>query len=208
MPSPAYDRFTASMVMDFDKWHDGLSYDIEALSQVTREEAERLTDELVAKTTLDWRDVEALRALATPKALARLAVAATTQSGDGGAQALIHAIEVQGWTPKIEKRFIELLEKAVAMSVSLDRLYRVAEAHPTPAVIAEVFRGARLAGDAATRYSFGAFLLYLSGYADNWYGLDEPYRPHLLELNSADYTTYNAAIAWLQDKLANPRPKT
>ena len=35
MSSPAYDRFKASMVMDFDKWHDGLPYDIDALTHGT-----------------------------------------------------------------------------------------------------------------------------------------------------------------------------
>ena len=207
MPTPAYDRFKASMVMDFDKWHDGLPYDLDALTQVTREEAKQLTSELVAKSTLDWRDVEALRTLATPRALARVGHAAETQSDDGGAEALIHAAETRGWTPEIETRFIDLLEKAVVMSVSLDRLYGIAEAHPTARVVDQVFRGARIAGDEATRYSFGAFMLYLKGYADNWYSLEDAHRAHLLDLSSPDYKTYKAAVAWLQDKVDNPQPK-
>lgn len=207
MPSPAYDRFRASMVMDFDKWHDGLPYDIEALASVSREEAEEIAAELVAKSTLDWRDVEALRALGTPEALVRVSAAAKAQSDTGGVDALAHEIETSGWSDATEKRLCEILERAMVMALALDKLFALAEAYATPAVKAQVFRNARIAGDEATRYAFGAFLLYLNGYADNWYGLDQATRPRLLELNSADYKTYKAAVAWLQDKIDHPRPK-
>jgi hypothetical protein len=207
MPSPAYDRFKASMAIDYGKWRDGEPYDIAALGEVTWEEADRLIDELVAKQRLDWRDVEALRALGTPKALARVGAAAKEQTDTGGVDALAHAIEISGWSDGAEKRLCDILEKAMVMELSLDVLYRLAEAHPTPAVMAQVFRNARVAGNDATRYSFGAFLLYLTGYADNWYGFEDDLRPHLLDLSSADYTTYKAAVAWLQDKADNPKPK-
>jgi hypothetical protein len=205
MPSPAYQRFKDSMVIDYGKWHDGEPYDIAALSDVTREEAEQITEELVAKSSLDWRDVEALRALGTPKALARVGAAAKTQTDAGGVDALAHDIETNGWSDNTEKRLCEILERAMVMVLSLDALYELAEAHPTPAVMAQVFRGARIAGDEATRYSFGAFLLYLTGHADDWYGFEGADRPHLLDLNSADYKTYKAAVAWLQDKVDHPK---
>ncbi|MEP7211031.1 MAG: hypothetical protein ABI740_09365 [Alphaproteobacteria bacterium] len=205
--SDALIRFRKSMVMDFDKWHDGLPYDIDALTQITRVEADQLTNELVAKSSLDWRDVEALRALATPKALARVGVAAKDQHDDGGVSALAHEIETENLTPEREKRLCELLERALVMSMSLDVLYDLAAANTTPAVMAQVFRGARVAGDEATRYSFGAFLLYLNGYTDDWYGFEGDLRPHLLDLNSADYKTYKAAVAWLQEKVDNPKAR-
>jgi hypothetical protein len=195
------------MAIDYEKWHDGLPYDIDALTQVTPEEAEQLVDELVAKSSLDWRDVEALRMLGTPKALARVGVASKTQNDTGGVDALAHEIETGGWSDDAEKRLCEILEKAMVMSLSLDKLCALADAHPTPAVVAQVFRNARVAGDPATRYSFGAFLLYLTGHADNWYGLENDLRPRLLDLNSADYRTYKAAVAWLQDKVDHPKAR-
>ena len=27
-PSPAYERFLSSMIMDHEKWHDGIGYDL------------------------------------------------------------------------------------------------------------------------------------------------------------------------------------
>jgi hypothetical protein len=50
-------------------------------------------------------------------------------------------------------------------------------------------------------------VLYLAGHADDWYGFNAEHRPHLLDLNSSDYKTYKAAVAWLEDKAANPKEK-
>ena len=33
MPSKAYQIFLDSMVMDFEKWHDGIGYDLKVLEQ-------------------------------------------------------------------------------------------------------------------------------------------------------------------------------
>ena len=68
-PSPAYTRFRASMIIDYDKWKEGEPYDIAALSGITAEERDTLVDEICGNASLDWRDVEALRALGTPKAM-------------------------------------------------------------------------------------------------------------------------------------------
>lgn len=203
-PSPAYQRFKRSMMIDYDAWRDGTPYDVAALSDVTEEERDLLTEELSEKGTLDWRDVEALRALATPKALKRLGKAAEAQTDGGGIEAFMDEV-AQGWSPEIEARFIDKLERVQSMTGALDRLYDIAEAHPTPAVIAQLLRNARIHSDPVVRYSMGAFLVELTGHADTRHTMDEAIRPHLLNLNSADYKTYRAAVAWLEDKVANPR---
>jgi hypothetical protein len=202
-PSPAYQRFKRSMMIDYDSWRDGTPYDVAALADVTEEERDLLTEELSEKGTLDWRDVEALRALATPKALKRLGKAAEAQTDGGGIEAFMDEV-AQGWTPDIETRFIDKLERVQSMTGALDRLYDIAEAHPTPAVIAQVLRNARIHSDPVVRYSMGAFLVELTGHADTRHTMDEAIRPHLLDLNCADYKTYKAAVAWLEDKVANP----
>jgi hypothetical protein len=199
-PSAAYTRFKRSMMIDYDAWRDGTPYDIAALGDVTEEERDLLTDELCEKASLDWRDVEALRALATPKALKRLGKAAKTQTDGAGAEAFRD--EIADWTPDIEARFIDKLEHA--QLDALDRLYDIAEAHPTPAVMAQLLRNARIHSDPTVRYSMGAFLIELTGHADTRYTFDDAIRPHLLNLNSADYKTYKAAVAWLEDKVAHP----
>lgn len=205
-PTAAYKRFKDSMILDYDKWREGDPYDIPALAEVTPEERDLLTDEICDRGgSLDWRDVEALRALGTPKALKRVGKAAETQTDGGGIEAFTDEIKKHGWTDKVEARFIEKLERVASMTGALDRLYEIAEAHPTPGVRKQLMRNARIAGDETVRYSMGAFLLYLAGHVDSHYVFDTDHRPHLLNLNSDDYKTYKAAVAWLEDKVANPK---
>ncbi|MBK6704606.1 MAG: hypothetical protein IPG56_13225 [Caulobacteraceae bacterium] len=203
-PSDAYTRFRKSMMIDYDAWREGTPYDIAALSEISDEERDLLTEELCEKSSLDWRDVEALRALATPKALKRVGVAAQKQTDGGGIEAFFDEV-AQGWTPEIEARFIEKLERVQSMTGALDRLYEIAQAHPTPAVMEQLMRNARIHSDPTVRYSMGGFLLELSGHVDTRYTFDANIRPHLLNLNSADYAEYKAAVAWLSEKVANPQ---
>lgn len=69
MPSDAYRRFIASMDLDYDQWHDGTGYDLEALAQVTPEEMKDIEKLLRSRKYEDWRVVEALNALETPGSL-------------------------------------------------------------------------------------------------------------------------------------------
>ena len=204
-PSAAYLRFRNSMIIDYGKWRDGEPYDIAALAEITPEERDLLTDEIIASGALDWRDVEALRALGTPEALKRIGSAAQEQHDGGGAEALIAEIESGGWNAKTEQRLIDMLENMRSMESASDRLYELCEEHPTPAVIKQLMRNARTQSDETMRYSAGAFLLYLSGHADDWYGLDDTHRPHLLDLNSSDYKAYKAAVAWLEEMVKKPK---
>jgi len=207
-PSAAYTRFKSSMILDYGKWRDGEPYDIPALAEVTEEERNLLTDEILERGgSLDWRDVEALEALGTPKALKRIARTAKKQHDGGGAEALTAEIARDGWSHAAEKRLIEMLEHMQSMTSASDRLYTLCEEHQTPAVMKQLMRNARTQSDETMRYSAGAFLLYISGHAEDWYGLDGADRPHLLDLNSDDYKTYKAAVAWLEDKVANPKPR-
>jgi len=204
-PSPAYTRFKQSMIIDYGQWRDGDPYDIAALAGVTPEERNQLTDELCAKSSLDWRDVEALRALGTEKALKRIGKAAQHETGGGAAEALIAEIETKGWNNEAEKHLIHMLENMQSMESSSDRLFGLCEQYPTPAVMKQLMRNARIQSDPTMRYSAGAFLLYLAGHVDSHYVFDTENRPHLLDLNSDDYKTYKAAVAWLEDKVANPK---
>lgn len=203
-PSAAYARFKQSMNIDYGAWRDGTLYDVAALDEITEAERALLTDELCAKSTLDWRDVEALRALATPKALARVGVAAAKQTDGAGVEAFLDEV-AQGWTPEIEARFIEKLERAQAMTGAMDRLFEIAEAHFTPAVRDQLLRNARIHSDPTVRYTMAAFLIEFTGHADTRYTFDPAIRAHLLDLNSDDYKTYKAAVAWLEEKVASPK---
>ena len=192
------------MMIDYDKWREGAPYDLAPLAGITTEERELLTGEICQRSSLDSRDVEALRALAKPKAINRIGKAAEKQTDGAGIEAFRDEVQTHGWTADIERRFIEKLEAAASMTSALDRLYDIAAAHPTQGVITQIFRNARISSDPTVRYSMGAFLLQLAGHVESRYVFDTDHRPHLLNLNSADYASYKAAVAWLQDKMAKP----
>jgi hypothetical protein len=194
------------MIIDYGKWRDGEPYDIPALAEITPEERDQLVDEIIAMGSLDWREVEALEALGTPKALKRIGSAAKKQHDGGGAEALTLEIERNGWSEETETRLIDMLERMESMTGASDRLYSLCEEHQTPAIMKQLMRNARTQSDPTMRYSAGAFLLYLAGHADDWYGFGE-HRPKLLELNTSDYKTYKATVAWLEDMIANPKKK-
>lgn len=200
----ALNRFRASMVLDYDKWKDGTPYDLDALDAMPTADRAQIAAEIISRGRLDWRDVDALRRIGTPEALARIDRAVESQSDHGGAAAL-KAKADGGWSSELETRFLEALDDARLMETSLDRLFAVAEAHPTPRVQAKLWQ---LATESANgvRYAFGAFLLYLHGHADEWYGLDDNARPHLLALSERGETR-EAALNWLKAKVAAPLRK-
>src|SRR5690349_7321243 len=59
-PSDAFKTFQASMVMDYEKWHDGIGYDLTAFDAMTPEEQKQVLAEARARKGSDWRDVELL----------------------------------------------------------------------------------------------------------------------------------------------------
>ncbi len=199
--SQAYRRFQASTQLDYDAWKEGTPYDVAAIDEMTDEERLLVEDELAAKGNLDWRDVEALKHLDTPKARDRIRDAGYAQTDGAGVEALsIDAAE--GWSDEIEERFIRKLAQARLMQGAFDRLFTIADEHRTPKVREALFRLATT-GHNDVRYACGAFLLYLSGHAGEWYGLDTKHRPNLLGLNGEE-PEHTAAVAWLKAKVENP----
>lgn len=200
--SEAYRRFRASTRLDYSAWKEGTPYDIAALDEMTEEERAAVEQELTAQAHLDWRDVEALRRLGTPAARDRIRNAGHAQTDGAGVDALALDAE-DGWTGDIEVRFIRKLAQARHMTGAFDRLFEIAEKHPTPGVRAALFRLAAT-GHEDVRYACGAFLLYLAGHTTNRYGLEDEYRPRLLALNETG-REHAAAVAWLKSKVDSPR---
>ena len=61
-------RFIESMKIDYEKWHDGIGYDLKALAEANREEGEKIERILINRNPLDWRDIQALAILDSHKA--------------------------------------------------------------------------------------------------------------------------------------------
>jgi len=67
-PNSPKSRFIESMNIDFEKWHDGIGYDIDALKEKNNEERKEIERILIDRDRRDWRDIEALAILNTPVA--------------------------------------------------------------------------------------------------------------------------------------------
>lgn len=61
-------QFLDSREIDYEKWHDGIGYDISAIDKLTPEERESVVKLLISKQPPTWRDLEALSHINTPAA--------------------------------------------------------------------------------------------------------------------------------------------
>ena len=191
MPTPEYQRFIESMKIGFEQWHEGISYDLQALAAMTPED--RAAVETILITRLagpgDWRDVEALAALATPGAMAALEVAARHRNPE----VRNHALEVlAGAGPRARVEWEDDIVRAVA-SGALD----LAESHPTPRVKRAVLDCARLAAP-TTRVHAAALLMFLCGKADEPFDWNQ--RPFFLRFASEDNRELRAAWTELRER--------
>lgn len=189
-------RFAASRQIGFEAWHDGLGYDIALIDQASAEERAAIEALLLAGPVADWRDIEALAALATPAAQSAL-----RQVLAGGNDQLKTA--VLRFAPELAQS----AQRAATLVSALDtgRFYhgltqaldQVEEFHP-PEVIDALWRGVRQReGEVAIH--FAAMLLYLHGKAEAPFDMEQ--RPFLLRFVTEDRKEREAAIQDLRERI-------
>ena len=181
MPGEAYQKFLDSMVMDFDKWHDGISYDLEALGRLEPEERASIEKLLIGNLEHagDWRDVEALAALGTTSARTAVDRARFHNKTKVRNYALKIIIDTQNSKDTIKENIAELEEQVVQAVKHGD--YEIAEYMPTMRV-KKALLDSILEFDSETRVSAVAFLLYLCGQAPEPF--DWSQRPFFLEFST------------------------
>ena len=160
-------RFIKSMIIDYEKWHDGIGYDLAALTETNREEREIIERILVNRNPLDWRDIQALAILESHKARSTLRYA--LQGGNNEVNMAIIRFAPELVDDKLRtKLIIRSLKSATFFYGLLQTLYIVEKYHPTE-VIRELFDGLlNREGDVAVH--FAAMLFFI-------YGVDETYFP-------------------------------
>jgi hypothetical protein len=60
------------MAIGYEQWHEGTPYDLDALDALSDDEKREIEEQLVTRAGADWRDVQALDRLGTPRALCAL----------------------------------------------------------------------------------------------------------------------------------------
>lgn len=183
------ERFRASMTIDYEKWHDGIGYDLGALREASPEERDAIERLLLERGPRDWRDVEALALLDTPAARAALREAA--DSGDAQTRMAVarHAPALLAETDRATS-----LVRAIRSAKAFDGLSDIldeAEAFHPPEVIDAMLR-ATLKGDGEAAVHFAALLYYLHGKAES--SFDWAHRPFFLRFNTDDQGERKAAF--------------
>lgn len=177
------DRFVRSMEIDYEKWHDGIGYDLEAIAAASTQERIQIEELMKRRQPLGWREVEALVTLDSPTARAYLRKAMRGMGTDADARAAIMrmAPELVSAETQVES-IVEALESAViygGLSQTLDLVERI---HP-PEVIDALLKGVvRREGEVACH--FAAMLMFLHGKAKDAFDWD--HRPFYLEFNTED----------------------
>lgn len=181
--SAAYDRFMASTDIDYERWHEGIGYDLEALHELDPDEAIRVEHWLLARAGNDWRDLEGLLAVGTPAAKA----AVVEQLRHGKLEQRLWAARKLADDPSVaadrEAAVVEGLRSALiygGLSLALD----IATDERTPAMVEALFRAAlRDEGEAAVHAA--ARLAFIHGKAKEPF--DWELRPLFLRFHTQDH---------------------
>jgi hypothetical protein len=196
-------RFRASMEMDYEKWREGTGYDLKLLAEMGSEDREAMEAELLHRLHREgnWRDLEALEALDTPKA--REALARARRHADYGVRAWALQREMDAAEPGAEKEFeedvIRLIEGAKAME-GLTEAIDLAVQCSTKRVRRAVLHQART-GDSTTRVNMAGLLFCLMGKTEEIF--DWTHRPFFLRFGDHnEQSDFRAAWTELREMLA------
>ena len=163
MTSKTYKIFLDSMIIDFDKWHDGIGYDLEILGRMEPQEKDSIEDLLIKnlKQVGDWRDVEALVALGTTKAFIEVDKARFHKNAQVRNYALKIIINIRKSKDTAVKDMAGL-EQQVIRAVENGH-FKMAESMPTLRVKKALLNSVRESSDSVIRVNGAAFLLYICG---------------------------------------------
>jgi len=186
-------RFERSMAIDYEKWHDGIGYDLEAIDEATPAERQRIERLLLARRYADWRDVEALARLRTPAAEAELETARERGSPEVRMAVLRHAPWLVGDAQR-EAALVRALGEATIYGGLTAAIDQAVEFHP-PAVVEALWRGLlERPGEVAVHYA--ALLAFLHGRAEEPF--DMALRPLFLRFATEEGEERRAALAELR----------
>jgi hypothetical protein len=195
-PNTALGRFERSMAIDYEKWHDGTGYDMEALRAATGAERAAIEEVLLSRGVEDWRDVEALAALGGAQADRMLTAAMGSADAEVRLAVVRYAPQLVGGAARV-RSLVQALETAHLFGGLSQALDEAAEFHP-PEVVDALLRGA-LERDGEAAVLFAAMLMFVGGQAREAFDWEQ--RPFFLRFDTADPRERKAAFLELCQKL-------
>lgn len=183
-------RFTDSMRIDYEKWHDGVGYDLDALrsaNDAERQQIERMLATRLDSGSKEWRDIEALNVINTPTA--RAAIARAFDGGDLSQQIeiLVHAPDCVS-AERHAAVLVEALHSADVSTGLTQALLAIERFHPEP-----VIEALKWATRERPKIAFhtAAMLAYVHGKAES--SFDWNLRPLFLRFTPAESEAERAA---------------
>lgn len=134
MPSPAYLRFVDSLALDYERWHDGGGFDLEALARIDKSERGDVVH-VLAQRHATWREIEALEQIDIPPAF--MAIKRALRDSDS-VDTRLAAAEALDRLGKLEQPIDGVLAREIEsltdVSDGCTRALLMAEDHPTDRV--------------------------------------------------------------------------
>lgn len=164
------------MDIGYEQWHDGIGYDLEALDQLS--DADKLIVELklIPRADKDWRDIEALDRLGTPRALQ--AIVRTRKSENVEIRLLAHRYGPPPTDQELEDAILASLSVADIYSGLINVLNAAIE-HPLSKVKDLLWAKVR-DPESGVAYHCAAALCCMAGVIDSIY--DDKHRELFLRL--------------------------
>ncbi len=195
-PSDLLTCFRASMVMNHEKWHDGIGYDISLFDEATPAELAAIETILISRGVSDWRDAEALASLDTERS--RDILKRAFESGGDEIRFMIsrYAPDLAATDERAEA-LVAILRNAPLFGALSGALDEVADFHP-PSIIEALFEGLReREGEVAVH--FAAMLFHLHGKSEEPF--DFEHRDFFLRFNTSVSEERDKAIQELLERI-------
>jgi hypothetical protein len=172
-------RFEKSMEIDYEKWHDGVGYDINAIRLASPIERKAIEQMLINHTPRDWRDIEALAEIDTKNARETIKNAIKDNNPDV-------RVAVTRFAPNLvtnrerSQSIINALQHAKIFGGLSQVLDDIEEYHPQE--VKEALTEGLLSREGDVAVLFAAMLFYLYGKAKEPFDMDQ--RSFFLRFNT------------------------
>src|SRR5665647_145257 len=163
-PASPLQRFKMSMEITYEKWHDGIGYDIDSIKKASPTERKEIEQILIQHHPRDWRDIEALSQIDT--ASARKTIKNSMKDPNPDVR-----IAVTRFAPNLitnserSQSLINALQSAELFGGLSQTLDDIEEYHPKEIKEALIEGLLSRKGEVATL--FAAMLFYICGKADD-----------------------------------------
>lgn len=196
--SGEYQKFLKSLAIGYNEWHEGIGFDLDAISELKgdeRGEAEALLLDRM-KSGGGWREIEALAQLDTTQARSAIHGALRSSNMETRLRAAEQLVEM-GENISLEEYIIQALRHG-DLYEGASRAIDLAVEHPTPA-IRKALLELTLTGEREVRVHAAALVLYLAGQAEEPF--DWNHRPFFLRFGEDDVAERKSAYDELRRRI-------